>query len=234
MGTSSSELPQIPRSSFDFLKALETHNNRDWFNDHKTEFLQQQQAIEIFAGQLITTLNTHDLIETPSGKHSLHRIYRDTRFGTDKTPYRNHWSGSFRRATKYRRGGYYFHLEPGDKTRIYGGFQGPSAPDLKRIREDIAFDDSAIRKILNNRTFLATFEKLSGEQVKTAPKGFSKDDSAIDLLRYKQFLLIRNFTDEAVYDPSFFYEVHQTFKAMRPFFNYMSEVLTTDTNGLDL
>lgn len=222
---------QVPVSGFNFLKTLAKNNNRDWFHAHKDTFLQEQAAIEQFADALLEELNTHDVIETLSGKKSLHRIYRDTRFSGDKTPYKNNWSGGFKRATKYRRGGYYFHLQPGDKSLIAGGFWGPNAEDLKRVREDIAFDAAPLRKIVKSKAFVSTFGALEGEQLKTAPKGFEADHEAIDLLRYKQFLLIRRFTDREVLSEHFLQEANLTFKNMRPFFNYMSEVLTTDING---
>jgi uncharacterized protein (TIGR02453 family) len=220
----------IPKSSFNFLKRIKINNDRDWFNEHKEEFLTEQKAVEEFADALLMELNSHDSIETPTGKKSLHRIYRDTRFSKDKTPYKTNWSGSFKRATKYRRGGYYFHLEPGNSF-IAGGFWGPSPEDLKRIRDDISFDSGPIRKIIKSKTFVSTFEKLRGEQIKTTPKGFHAEDDAIDLLRFKQFLLIKPFADHKVLSTDFLKEANQTFKNMRPFFDYMTEVLTTDFNG---
>ncbi|MFY0255513.1 DUF2461 domain-containing protein [Chitinophaga sp. 30R24] len=223
-------LPRIHQSNFNFLDTLNKNNNREWFNAHKAIFQQEQQEIENFAEALLGELSTHDLIETPSGKKSLYRIYRDTRFSSNKTPYKTHWSGSFKRATKQRRGGYYFQIEPG-KSFIAGGFWGPSPQDLKRIRDDIAFDAAPLRKILNSKLFKTTFGTLEGEQLKTAPKGFEANHEAIDLLRYKQFLLIRSFSDEEVLSESFLKEANRTFQAMRPFFDYMSEVLSTNTNG---
>ena len=223
----------IPVSSLDFLKSIRENNNREWFNAHKEEFLEQQAIMETFAGLLLNQLNVHDLIETESGKKSLHRIYRDTRFSKEKIPYKTNWSGSYRRATKQRRGGYYFHIEPGNSF-VAGGFQGPNAADLKRVREDISFDAAPLRKILNSKSFVQTFGTLRGEQVRTTPKGFDPNDEAIDLLRYKQFLLIKRFTDEEVLSPTFLEEASQAFKNMRPFFDYMSEVLTIDGDGEEI
>jgi uncharacterized protein (TIGR02453 family) len=223
----------IPVSSLEFLQLLKQNNNREWFNEHKEMFIKQQSFIEAFADSLLAEMNVHDLIETASGKNSLHRIYRDTRFSTDKTPYKVNWSGSFRRATKQRRGGYYFHIEPGN-SYVTGGFHGPNTDDLKRIREDISYDAQPLRKILKSKSFLTTFETLKGEQLKTAPKGFDINNEGIDLLRHKQFILIKRFTDEEVLSPSFLKEVNQTYKNMRPFFDYMSDVLSTDTNGLPI
>lgn len=220
----------IRQSGFDFLQALKENNNREWFNEHKPAYQQELSQVENFAEVLLGKLSEHDLIETPSGKSSLFRIYRDTRFSNDKTPYKTHWSGSFKRATQQRRGGYYFHIEQGNSF-VAGGFFGPSPDDLRLIRNDIAFDAAPLRKILKSKLFVSNFGTLKGDQVKTAPKGFPADHEAIDLLRYKQFLLIRNFTDKEVLSASFLEEVNSTFKAMRPFFDHMSEVLTSDGNG---
>jgi len=237
MGTSRTmqqhQHPQILKSSLDFLNTLKKNNNRDWFNAHKTTFQHEQDRMALFAEALLQQLNTHDEIETSSGKQSLHRIYRDTRFSGDKTPYKTNWSGNFKRATRYRRGGYYFHIQPGNSF-IAGGFWGPNAQDIKRIRDEIAFDAAPLRKILKSRSFTTTFGTLQGEQVKTAPRGYDANHASIDLLRYKQFLLIRKFTDQEVLDKHFLKEANQTFKNMRPFFDYMSEILTTDANGLEV
>ena len=229
----SKEQQYIPASSLDFLKVLRENNNRDWFNVHKDEFIEQQAFVEEFAGLLLNELNKHDLIETPSGKKILHRIYRDTRFSKEKIPYKTNWSGSFTRATKQRRGGYYFHIEPGNSF-VAGGFQGPNAEDLKRIRDEISFDPAPLRKILNSKPFKDTFGTLQGDQVKTTPKGFDKNDPSIELLRFKQFLLIKRFSDDQVLSGSFLREASDAFKNMRPFFDYMSEVLTTDMDGINL
>jgi uncharacterized protein (TIGR02453 family) len=220
----------IPATSLEFLKTLKQNNNREWFSTHKEEFAEQQFFIAAFADLLLAELNVHDVIETPSGKKSLFRIYRDSRFSLDKTPYKTHWSGHFTRATSRRRGGYYFHIELGN-SYVAGGFRNPNPQDLKRIRDDISFDDKPLREILYSEPFLATFGYLHGEKLKTAPKGFNINDKAIDLLCYKQFILIRRFSDEQVLSPSFFKEVGETFKNMRPFFDYMSDVLTADVNG---
>lgn len=220
----------IEKETFNFLKNLKENNNKDWFDANKSDYLKQQEVMISFADGLLQRLNLHDVIETVSGKKSLHRIYRDTRFSKEKIPYKNNWSGGFTRATKERRGGYYFHIEPGN-TFVAGGFFGPNAEDLKRVRDDISRDSNELRAILKSKEFRNTFGELQGEQLKTTPKGFNSDDEAIDLLRFKQFLLIKKFTDKEVLDPKFIDEVNATFKSMRPFFDYMSEVLTTDGNG---
>lgn len=221
---------KIQRSNIDILEKLKKNNNREWFNERKAEFLTEQASIEDFASALLTELNLHDVIETASGKKSLYRIYRDTRFSNDKTPYKTHWSGSFKRAGKNRRGGYYFHIEKGN-TFVGGGFWGPSPADLKLIRDDIAFDAQPLRNILNSKDFIASFYQLKGEQLKTTPKGFDAEHPDIDLLRFKQFLLVKKFDDEALLSDNFLQQMGEAFRNMRPFFDYMSSVLSGDANG---
>ena len=228
-----SNIQSIQPSSLAFLKLLKENNEREWFNANKTAFQKEQIGIEAFAQHLLDLMNTHDVIETPSGKKSLYRIYRDTRFSTDKTPYKTHWSGSFKRAGKQRRGGYYFHIESGNSF-VAGGFFGPSPQDLKLIRENIAFDAQPLREILTDKTFIKSFEHLKGEQLKTTPKGFDADHNDIDLLRYKQFLLVHHFSDEEVLSTDFSANCNEIFKNMRPFVDYMTEILTTDINGVEL
>jgi len=223
----------IKKESIDFLKALSKNNDRDWFNANKNKYIEAHDNIIAFADALLLEMNKHDNIETPSGKKALFRIYRDVRFANDKTPYNSHWSGAFKRATKKLRGGYYFHIKPGDSF-LAGGFWGPEPNDMKRIREDIDLNYKDWKKLLANKTLVNTFGKLEGEQVSSAPRGYSKDHPAIDLLRYKQFILKYEFTDKEVLAPDFLHKVNDCFKKMRPFLNYMSEVLTTDANGVSL
>lgn len=226
-------MSKIQPSNLEFLKLIAKNNNRDWFNKNKDRYLKELENIVAFADALLFEMNKHDVIENPSGKKSLHRIYRDTRFSKEKTPYKTNWSGGFQRATKQRRGGYYFHIEAGN-TFAAGGFWGPDPKDLKRIRDEFAYDATPLRKILKSKKFVDTFGTLKGEQIKTTPKGFDANDPAIDLLRYKQFIIVKKFTDKEVLSDKFVKQLSETFKNMRPFLDYMTEVLTTDVNGISI
>jgi len=192
--------------------------------------LEKYASVLAFADVLIAKMNKLDKIETPSGKKSVFRIYRDVRFSKDKSPYKTAFSGSLTRATKALRGSYYFHIEPGN-CFVGGGFWGPEPDDLKLIRSQIAMDPNRLRKILKSKGFVSNFVKLQGEQLVNVPKGFEKNHPAADLLRYKQFLLSKKIPDSVMVGTKGADEVIKTFRAMMPFFGYMSEILTTDTNG---
>lgn len=219
--------PTLPKSIFKFLNKLQKNNNRPWFNDHKEEYLVEDAHFKQFAEALLNEMTQYDNIESMR----TYRIYRDVRFSKDKTPYKNNFAGGMKRATKWLRGSYYFHIQPG-ASMVGGGFWGPNAADLKRIRQEIAADAEPLRKILADPVFVKTFGNMEGTQLKTAPRDYPKDHPNVDLLRYKQFLLRRNFTDEEVFADDFLPKLVETFRAMRPFLDYMSDVLTTDANGV--
>ncbi|HLP11320.1 MAG TPA: DUF2461 domain-containing protein [Flavobacteriales bacterium] len=225
--------PIIKQTSLDFLKKIAKNNNRDWFNKHKDEYLMHRENLIDFADALLIKLNQHDHIETDSGKKSLFRIYKDVRFSKDKTPYNTHWSGFFKRATKKRRGSYYFHLKPGDSYVIIG-FWGPNPDDMKRIRKEIHLNPEGWEKVLENKTFKRTFGEMKGEKLSSAPRGYEKDHPGIELLRYKQYLLKHVFTDKQVLAKDFVAKVSDVFKKARPFLDFMSETLTTNADGESL
>jgi len=220
----------IQKSSLQFLKNLSVNNNREWFKVNKDQYEKALGNIEGFVNELIVEMNRHDHIETPSAKKSLYRIYRDVRFSKNKTPYTARFSGRLKRATSMLRGGYYYWIKPG-ASHVGCGFTYPNPDDLKRIRMDILYNHDDWKRVLNSKSIKTTFDEMRGTQVNTTPRGFSKDDPAIDLLRYKQYWFQHSFSDKEVLADDFVYKMSDAFKSIRPFFDYMSDVLTTDLNG---
>lgn len=219
----------LTKSTFEFLDLLTKNNNRDWFTENKKRFETENNLAKAFFTGVYTGLVKIDSLE----KMQVFRIYRDVRFSKDKLPYKNHFSVGFSRTKPMLRGGMYLHIE-NEASFVGGGFWAPNNEDLLRIRKEVEHDASDLRKIIADATFKKMFGTLEGEELKTAPKNFDKTHPDIDLIRKKQFLLTRKFTNKDVLSPNFKEEVLATFAAMRPFFNYMSDVLTTDLNGESL
>lgn len=217
----------VSKEILSFLDLLSKNNNREWFAEHKSEFLQIEAQSRSFFNEVGKELQKQDSLENTQ----IYRIYRDIRFSKDKSPYKKYLSVWYSRTKPFFRGSYYLHLEPGNSF-VEGGFWQPNAEDLKRIRKEFELDDSEIREIMSAPDFKKYFGgKLEGEELKTAPKDFDKEHKAIDLIRKKQFLVVRRFTDKEILDANFKNEVLRTFTAMRPYFDYMSDVLTTNLNG---
>ncbi len=216
----------ITKDIFDFLKALEKNNNREWFTEHKSQFKALESKVKDFYKSVLQALEEHDEIE----KLKMFRIYRDVRFSKDKTPYKIHFAGSFSRMGASLRGGYYIRLKPGESF-IATGFWEPNKDDLLRIRKELEMDSSEFREILNDPAFKKAWGELQGEELKTSPKGFDKEDPNIDLIRKKQFIFVKHFSDQEVFSPEFKNTVNESFKTIRPYFDLMSEILTTNLNG---
>lgn len=220
----------ISNSSFSFLKKLKKNNTRDWMLENKKEYQSNEKLLKQFYSSVENRLNGTDEIS----KVKVFRINRDLRFSKDKTPYNVHRSVSFSRAGAHRRGGYYLRLEPG-KSAMAGGFFSPETPDLLRIRREFEMDSSEIREILNQKNFKNAFEGFNQEYaLKTAPRDFNKEDPNIDLIKLKSYFVVHNFTDKEVLSKDFEDKLLHHFLILRPYFNYMSEVLTTDLNGVSI
>jgi uncharacterized protein (TIGR02453 family) len=219
---------------FQFLNRLKENNNLNWFAAEKQNHEEAAAIIAAFADKLLEGLNKQDVIETVSGSKSLRNISRHFRFTKGDNPYKTYFRGNFKRAGKHRRGGYYYHIEPGGKSFLLCGFWHPSGDDLSRIRDDIAYNPAGLNLLINEPGFIANFGRLRGEVLSTIPRGYPKDHEAIELLRLKQILVQKFFTDEEVLSSGFTDTAVQTFLLMRPFLDHISEILTVDGNGLPL
>lgn len=220
----------ISESVFHFLRELKLNNHKDWMDAHRSQYKTNEKLLKTFYNEVLVELNKTDRIE----KLKVFRINRDIRFSKDKTPYNVHRSVSFKRAGAHRRGGYYLRIEPG-KSAMAGGFFSPEAKDLHRIRTEFEMDSKPIRQILTDSKFNKAFGGFNQEyKVKTAPKGFSKEDSNIDLIRLKSYFVVHTFTDDEVMATDFKDNLMHHYELLRPFFDYMSDVLTTDLNGVSL
>ncbi len=214
------------KKGFEFLKQIQENNHREWFTERKPTYDLIAKENKAFFEHIYAELQKHDSL---GGMH-ISRIYKDVRFSKDKSPYKTHFGAGYARTKPMLRGGYYIHIEE-NNSFVGGGFWAPNADDLWRIRKEFEMDTAAIKKITANNTFIKYFKEIEGEGVKTAPKGFDKSHPAIDLIKKKQFIVKRTFKDKEVLSHHFQKEVILTFLAMRPFFNYMSDILTTDLNG---
>ncbi len=219
----------IKKEVLSFFKKLEKNNNREWFEINKPEFKRIEAEVKHFGQQLKEALEATEHID----RVKLFRVYRDVRFSKDKTPYKTHFGISMHREKPCYRGGYYVHLKP-NKNFAAVGFWDPNKEDLLRIRKELELDPSEFRELMQESDFKNTWGDLEGEEVKTAPKGFSKEDPNIDLIRKKMFLFRKKYSDKEVLSPNFLEQLAQDFRTVRPFLDYMSSVLTTDLNGVSL
>ena len=216
----------IPKDTINFLKELKLNNNRDWFNENKQRFNSIQSGVKEFANEVNESLKKSDDIE----KLKIFRIYRDLRFSNDKTPYKKNIGMAFHRAKPVLRGGYYLEISA-DESFIAVGFWNPNKEDLLRIRKEIEIDGQEFKSVINQNKIKDVWGEIIGQEVKTSPKGFNADHQHIDLIKKKQFIFIKKLKDEEILDENFHKNLVSYFLSIRPFFDYMSEILTTNLDG---
>ena len=157
-----------------------------------------------------------------TAKQCTFRINRDIRFSQNKTPYKSNFGAAFSRGGKKSAyADYYFQLEPG-ASFVAGGLWMPPADRLKGVRQEIDYDLPAFKKIMEEKNFKNTFPSMEGEQLKTAPQGYSVENPAIDYLRFKSFTVVHPVKDKDVTQKDFSKQLLEMFKAMKPFLDFLN------------
>ncbi len=216
------------KETLEFLRDLAANNNRQWFNANKDRYLRVKAACESLAERLILGLSEIE----PAASYMqpsdcMYRIYRDTRFSPDKTPYKTHigiYINPFG-GKKSQFGGYYLHLEA-DNVHLAGGIWCPDPKVLRAVRQSVYDNVEEYLDIIENAEFKKQFTEIGAELLKTAPKGFPKDWEYIALLKPRSYtasgrLLSENFSADEILSESL-----RAFALLKPyndFLNYIFE-----------
>lgn len=212
------------KNILDFLTDLFANNNREWFNANKDRYLEVKQDIENIAARLIAGISEFE----PGASNlipsdCLYRIYRDTRFSADKTPYKNH-IGIYvnpNGGKKSQLAGYYLHLEPGNVFAA-GGIWCPPAPVLKAIRRSIYENIEEYLEIIENPEFGKYYPVIGENPLKTAPKGFDKDWEHISLLKPRDYTTMSAIPGRAISTEKCLEETMTRFRVLKPFNDFLS------------
>ena len=209
-------------STLHFLRNLEKNNNREWFNENKTLYQEAQQDVISFVEKLMEEMADFDEeIGKLEAKKSVFRIYRDTRFSKDKTPYKTNFGAGLGMGKGNKISGYYLHIEPG-KSFLAGGVYKPEPSVLKTIRQEISAFGDEFKAILEQDEFRNYFRGLSVEdKLKKVPQGFEKDDKMAEYLKLKHFIVTHPISDEQLLSENAVKEFTKIFKAMKPLNDFL-------------
>jgi uncharacterized protein (TIGR02453 family) len=210
-----------------FLRSLARHNDREWFRLHKPEYerdvcgpmvdLLARLAVDLreFAPELVT-----------APRVSLYRIYRDTRFSSDKSPLKTHAAARLPSKDLSRGRGAALYLEISPKrVRIGGGLYMPASADLRLIREHIATRHRTLRRMITGSPFREAIGALSGARLVGVPRGYPASHPAMEYLRFKQFLAVREFEPAFAITDRFYPELLRTFRAVAPLVRFLNAPL---------
>jgi uncharacterized protein (TIGR02453 family) len=217
-----------------FLQALKKNNSREWFQPRKEEYerLWRNPMIE-----LVTALHSGMEKFAPEYVHdpakAVLRIYRDTRFSKNKTPYKTHVAVTLRRMGLDKEGGaFYFHVDEAGLL-VAGGVYAPMPEELRAIRALLEERGGEFRKLLKAPKLVTTMGELQGEMLTRVPKGFEPDHPSADLLRRKQFFFQTTVGPEAVTTPELYPELLKRIKALYPVVEYLNAPLLALAKGKD-
>lgn len=202
-----------------FLTKLKSNNNREWFDVHRVQYKDlQTQYVDWIGGILRQLVVVDDALMFLSPKECVFRINRDVRFSNDKSPYKTNISAVFSSSGKSEsNAAYYFELGSDGRLMVGGGRYMLFPQDLLRIRQLISEDSTQLRTVLSNKQFQKTFGGLCGDQLKTRPKGFSSEDPNIDLLKFKNYIVMDNLSILNQSDEDIAAVIMQRFHIVKPF-----------------
>jgi uncharacterized protein (TIGR02453 family) len=215
----------IKKETIQFLKDLKKHNDREWFNAHKDKFVAANENFIEFVQELIGQISRFDKsVSTMTAKDAVFRIYRDTRFSKDKTPYKTHFGASLMpKKNGCGCAGYYFHMDPAE-TFLAGGVHMAETAQVKALRQEIAYNADRFKKIINDKTFKQNFE-LRGEQLKNVPPGYDKEDPMAEYLKYKSMWITHKVAGKDIVSDGFAAYCAKIFKTMVPFNTFINEAM---------
>ena len=219
----------FPPEGIEFLRALEKNNRREWFQPRKPVY---EEKVKAPMKNLVFRI-THAMLDfaphyVGDPEKAIFRIYRDTRFSKDKTPYKDHIAASFPRHGTANHGDAGFYVAVSHKeVAVGGGVYMPEPPTLLAIRNHIAEHHAELRKILQAPAVRRLLGELQGEQLSRVPKGFCAEDPAADLLRRKRFILYVELPPDLATSPALYGEVVKRFRAMAPFLDFLTAPLAT-------
>ena len=212
-----------------FLRQLKRNNNREWFNSNKKRFEQEVRdplaRFVVDFGPKLKKISPYFLADPRKSGGSIFRIYRDTRFSTDKSPYKTWAAVQFRHEAgkDVHTPGFYLHLEPGNVFAGVGIWH-PDSTALGKIRDSIVSNRAEWKRIVSGKTFRANYE-LTGESLKRAPKGYDPDHPLIDDLKRKDFVAITPFDVEEILLPDFLDRYTKTVRASTPFMRFLTKAV---------
>lgn len=223
-------MAHFPSEMLSFLADLAQNNDRDWFKAHKKRYEAQLKQpaldfIEAFAEPL-AELSPHFQAIPKAQGGSLFRIYRDTRFSADKTPYKTHTGMHFRHRQASRdvhAPGFYLHIQPGAS----GAGMGMWRPDnkvLARVRQAMSADVEGWLS-MHQALAQAGLAMMRDDALKRVPRGYDKDHPLADDLRLKSIAVWRDLSDEEVCAPGFDQQLAAVFADGVPLVRFLCETL---------
>ena len=225
--------PRFSDKTIKFLRSLKRNNRREWFNAHKDDYEQHvRQPMAAMVERLAEDFREFapELVATP--RLSMYRIYRDTRFSENKTPYKTHAAAVFptRGLLKHEGAGLYFHIST-EEVWVGGGMYSPQPAQLYAVREHIAGNVRELRAIVESAGFRRHVGGLEGEKLTRVPRGFAKDHEAAEYLKHRHFIAGAEFPPALAASPKLHGTLLKVFRQVIPLSRFLNRPLLPSTGS---
>lgn len=217
----------ITDSTLQFLTDLHNNNNTPWFHANRPRYEQVKHEMSQLIGTLIEQIATFDEpIAQLQPKDCSFRINRDIRFSANKAPYKNNLGAYFvAGGKKSPKAGYYLHIQPNNESFFGGGLYQSDPRRLAAVRQEIDYHTTQFTNLLHHPNFIKYFGQLSGNKLKTPPKGYAKDHPAIEWLKHKDFTMFCRIPDEQLLSPNFIEHCVAVFSTMKPLNDFLNHAI---------
>jgi len=228
-------IPLFTSRTLSFLRALKRNNDRAWFAAHRDEYLRDvHQPVLDFVDRMAAELKAFAPELEAAPKASLFRIYRDTRFSADKRPFKTQAGILFPHRDLHRNQSACLYVEIGpDGCMIFGGIYRPDRPELLAIREHVARTHRRLSALLRAPGFRRVVGEMEGEPLRRVPTGYPPDHPAAEYLKFRHFLLGKEYPAAFATDPRFLKEILSLSKQMAPVVRYLNEPLLAARHSRD-
>lgn len=218
------------QKTYRFLSELEKNNNREWFKANKDRYERdvKEPMLEFIASmqKSLGKISRYIVADPSPSGGSMFRIYRDTRFATDKTPYKTHVAAQFRHKAgrDAHAPGFYVHIGT-DENIVGGGIWHPGSPALALIRARIDARIKDWEKVITNKKFREVLGDVGGDKLVRPPRGYDPMHQYVEHLKHKDYVCGVNFLRRRVMMSSFQDEVAETFNAAAPLMKFLCDAL---------
>lgn len=219
----------LQSSTIKFLKELKKNNNKPWFKKNRKVYEEAKADFAGFIQKVIDEYGKKDAsIKALIAKDCLFRINRDVRFSKNKSPYKSNMGASINKdGKKSMRAGYYFHFEPG-QCFAGGGIWMPMPDDLKKVRQEIDYNFTDFKKIINAKKFKSVYGEISSSaeyKLSRVPKGYDPANPAAEYLKFKSFVAMVSLKDEDLFTKELVKKTVAAFEALQPLISFINKAI---------
>ncbi len=220
----------LQKSTLKFLKDLKNNNTREWFEKNRESYESAREDFATLVDHVIKQLGKKDEGIAPlTSKECMYRINRDVRFSKNKAPYKNNMAASLIPGGKKSiNAGYYIHIQPGGESFIGGGRYMVEPLELKKIRQEIDYSWEEFNKIIRNKKFIACYGELErgeGMALSREPKGYEKDNPAIEYIKLKSFVATTGLSDADLSSKDLVKKIVTAFETLQPLIVFLNRAL---------